>query len=104
MSYNSSRDLLLHLGDIVAKGPDSLQVLKQFSEANVTGVRGNHEQTVIGWRAWIEWVEGQHGGKQWLKKLEQKYPHGYDSKHKHKLKWSIPKDWEFTGDHYNLAR
>ena len=105
MSYHSSQDLLLHLGDIVAKGPDSLRVLSQFSEANVTGVRGNHEQTVIEWRAWIEWVEGHHGGKKWLRDLEHKYPHGFHSKKKMpKLKWAIPKGLEFTGDHYKLAR
>lgn len=89
----------------MAKGPDSLQVLSQFSEANVTGVRGNHDQTVVEWRTWMEWVEGHRGGKTWLEKLERKYPYGFNSKkHKLKLKWTIPKNWEFKGDHYKLAR
>jgi predicted phosphodiesterase len=96
---------LFHLGDFVAKGPDSLQILSQFSDANVTGVRGNHDQMVIEWRAWIEWVEEHRRGKSWLKKLERKYKHGFHSKKpKHKLKWAIPRHWEFMGDHYNIAR
>ena len=89
----------------MAKGPDSLQVLSEFSDANITGVRGNHEQTVIDWRSWITWVEGDRGGKKWLKKLEDKHPKGFDSeKDKRKLKWPIPKKWEFMGDHYKIAR
>ena len=36
------------------------------------GVRGNQDQKVVEWRAWIEWVAGQKGGKDWLHKMEKR--------------------------------
>lgn len=59
VQYNPETDLLVHVGDLVAKGPDSANVMKTISTHNVTGVRGNHDQKVIEWRGWIEWVLSQ---------------------------------------------
>ncbi|EJD07132.1 Metallo-dependent phosphatase [Fomitiporia mediterranea MF3/22] len=114
--YNIQTDHIIHAGDIVAKGPHdgSLDVLTYMTKHNITGVRGNHDQMVIGWRAWIEEVLSHPGGAKWLKDLERK------SKRERKAyikalrkavergkeeQWKrIPEDWEFMSDHYTIAR
>lgn len=96
---------MIHVGDLVAKGPSSAAVLQQLSAANVTGVRGNHDQKVIEWAAWIEWVVSHHGGRAWLKDMESKTPEELDTMRKKSgRKWKIPDGWEFGGEHYYIAR
>lgn len=53
LHYNSTNDLLIHTGDIVAKGPHSNELLSRFAGRDVTGVRGNNDQKVIGKSATI---------------------------------------------------
>ena len=71
LSYDESSDKFIHVGDIVAKGPHkgSLAVLTYMSSHNITGVRGNHDQKVIEWRGWLDWIHAQPGGKKWLNAL-----------------------------------
>ena len=71
LSYDESSDKFIHVGDIVAKGPHkgSLAVLTYMSSHNITGVRGNHDQKVIEWRGWLDWIHAQPGGKKWLTAL-----------------------------------
>ena len=114
--YHPKTDHLIHVGDIVAKGPPdgSLNVLAYMAKHNITGVRGNHDQMVIGWRAWIENVLSYSGGRSWLVKLEKKRKNerrAYLRELKKALKkgkedeWKrIPDDWEFMGEHYTIAR
>ncbi|CAM9180383.1 unnamed protein product [Chrysoparadoxa australica] len=45
----SPGDLLLFLGDLVAKGPDSVGVIQMARELGAIGVRGNHEYEVLRW-------------------------------------------------------
>ncbi|KAL5525489.1 hypothetical protein ACEPAG_6825 [Sanghuangporus baumii] len=115
-NYNQNTDHLIHVGDIVAKGPldGSLDVLEFMTKHNISGIRGNHDQIVIGWRAWIENVLSQSGGRYWLEKLEKKNDKERKAYLKHLKKalkkgkeeeWKrIPDDWEFMGDHYAVAR
>jgi predicted phosphodiesterase len=106
VSYSESSDYLIHVGDLVAKGPSSPQVLQTVSHANITGVRGNHDQKVIEWRAWIEWVQSHKGGRAWLRDMESKTPEEIDNlkKKSGKRKWKIPDGWKFGGEHYWIAR
>jgi len=105
LSYDPSKDHLIHVGDILAKGPSSAGVIHQLSAANVTGVRGNHDEKVIEWRAWIEWVQSQRGGRAWLKDMEAKTPEELEALRKKRgRKWKIPDGWNFGGEHYWLAR
>ena len=93
----------MHVGDFTAKGPHSNDVLSFMAKHNITGVRGNHDQKVVEWRAWIHWIEKQKGGKEWLKKAEEsgsQEPEPSDSSRKRK----VPKGWKFLGDHYQIAR
>ena len=45
----SPGDVLLFLGDLVTKGPDSRGVVKLAREAGAIGVRGNHDFEVVRW-------------------------------------------------------
>ncbi|EIW84372.1 Metallo-dependent phosphatase [Coniophora puteana RWD-64-598 SS2] len=60
LAYTPTSDTLLHVGDIITKSPlaASLAVLDFMRAHNVSGVRGNNDQKVIGWRAWRAWVSG----------------------------------------------
>src|SRR6267154_2461092 len=65
---------LIHVGDIITKGTHkgSLAVLEYMATNNITGVRGNHEQKVIEWRAWMEWIRELDGGQRWLAEVEER--------------------------------
>lgn len=92
-------------------------VLSYMTSNNITGVRGNHDQKVIEWRGWMDWIKGLPKGKQWLENLDTRWveaeAHGASSelwiekeKKKNKSRWwkTIPKGWTLFSDHYNLAR
>jgi hypothetical protein len=83
---------------------------------NITGVRGNHDQKVIEWRTWLDWISTQRGGLQWL---DEKYRNWLDaeangvdlddwiyweSRNDRGPWWrKIPRGWKLFGDHYQLA-
>ena len=121
--------MLIHVGDVIAKGPHagSLSVLSFMSTHNITGVRGNHDQMVIEWRSWLNWVQESEAGagSRWLQDLEEKWQQGNvsgkldddDSDTEHWVKdqmrkgrkdhkwWSrIPKGWKLFSDHFWVAR
>ncbi|TDL26317.1 Metallo-dependent phosphatase [Rickenella mellea] len=109
LHYDSSRDLLIHVGDILAKGTleGSLAVLSYMTSNNVTGVRGNHDQKVIEWRAWLEQVLAHKGGQAWLEEMERKSQDElkiYAKKGKGKGWKKIPKGWKMLEDHYMIAK
>ncbi|KAJ7364075.1 calcineurin-like phosphoesterase [Mycena albidolilacea] len=118
LSYDPSSDVLLHVGDIIAKGPHegSMAVLSYMAQNNVTGVRGNHDQKVIEWRSWLEWIRGIDGGKRFLTDFHAKAkaaspddPEEWAEKHIKKItkrKWRnrIPDGWKILSDHYRIAR
>jgi len=47
-------DLIVFLGDLVSKGPDSLAVVQMARELGAMGVRGNHDFEVIRWHQAIK--------------------------------------------------
>jgi len=49
---SSSKDVIIHTGDILAKGTisDCLRVLDWMTSRSIIGVRGNHDQKVIDWK------------------------------------------------------
>ena len=47
-------DLVVFLGDLVSKGPDSISVVKMAREIGAIGVRGNHDFEVIRWHQAIK--------------------------------------------------
>jgi hypothetical protein len=97
-----------------------------MSKHNITGVRGNHDQQVIEWRAWSDWIQGLEApaGLRWLRGLEEQWEADHlageldnDSDteawvvtqmregEKDRKWWSrIPKGWRLFSDHYRIAR
>ena len=51
LAFKSSTDKLIFVGDMIARGPDSLGVLNLVRETNAIIVRGNHEEKLLQWRA-----------------------------------------------------
>ena len=47
-------DLVVFLGDLVCKGPDSASVVQMAREIGALGVRGNHDFEVIRWHQAIK--------------------------------------------------
>jgi hypothetical protein len=47
-------DLVVFLGDLVSKGPDSISVVKMAREIGAIGIRGNHDFEVIRWHQAIK--------------------------------------------------
>lgn len=110
--YSPKRDFLIHVGDVLTRGPEkgSMSMLNFLSSRNITGVRGNHDQQVIEWRGWIDWVLSHRGGEKWLERMERMSEEELHLVSKirkgHRTpSWQeIPGDWEFMGDHYKVAR
>lgn len=49
-------DLVVLAGDLVAKGPDSLGVLRLVRKLDALAVRGNHDHAVLRWRETVDSV------------------------------------------------
>jgi Calcineurin-like phosphoesterase. len=47
VDFNTQQDRLFCVGDLIDRGPDSIDVLKWLSEPWFYGVRGNHEQMLL---------------------------------------------------------
>src|SRR5450755_2952250 len=59
-----SGDRLVFVGDLVARGPDSLGVLDVARRTGAIIVRGNHEQKLLEWRrARLAWIRGEAAAK-----------------------------------------
>ncbi|KAG0692707.1 Metallo-dependent phosphatase-like protein [Suillus ampliporus] len=119
--YDPQWDTLMHVGDLVTKAPveDSLAVLSFMESNKILGVRGNNDQEVLEWRAWMDWIVSQPGGREWLREVDEhwsdyepaapeKASAAFDSrpflmKNPH---WGskVPKGWRPLGDHYQVAR
>lgn len=57
-------DRLVFVGDLVARGPDSLGVLDVARTTGAIVVRGNHEQRLLDWRrARAQWMHGEAAAK-----------------------------------------
>lgn len=110
------------MGDVIAKAPhqNSLDVLQFLSRNNATGVRGNHDQMVIEWRGWLDWIKSRPGGPHWLECLEDKWSLAIkqdpfvdldvwlenERKADESKQWwnLVPKGWVPLGDHYRIAK
>lgn len=105
------------------RGSSSLEVLDFLASHNVSGVRGNHDQRVVEWRAWIEWILKHEGGLEWLEEEEHGAIEDAEVTKKGKKarvrpggslstrldakngKWKrIPEGWQMMGEHYQIAR
>jgi len=119
ISYDASKDFLIHVGDLVAKGPDPIKVLTYMRKNRIRGVRGNHDEKVIEWRNWMVWAgtrEGKRGDEgeaqddgSWRSFIESMdWQYGADSGRLSSALSDVnrpfPKDWQWRSEHWKLAR
>lgn len=68
----ASGDRLVFVGDLVARGPDSLGVLDIVRRTGAIVVRGNHEQKLLDWRdARMAWMHGKAAAKKPIGKMHR---------------------------------
>ncbi|KAF4614148.1 hypothetical protein D9613_007798 [Agrocybe pediades] len=125
-NYNPLQDVLIHVGDIISKGPHqgSLDTLDFMTAHNVTGVRGNHDQQVVEWRGWLGWISTMPRAAKWLQNLEQRWNEAQSdddeddttlefwlrkarssASREEKSFWKlVPEDWLLFDAHYAIAR
>ncbi|KAJ2922831.1 hypothetical protein H1R20_g14215, partial [Candolleomyces eurysporus] len=124
LDYDPNSDVLVHTGDFIVKGlhHHSMATLDFMALHNVTGVRGNHDQEVIEWKGWIDWIRSTKEGSEWLQRMEQNWKHIHNGKKpfdldyfldyqrrsasgRDKRWWKlIPAGWKFLSDPYRIAR
>ncbi len=68
----ASGDQLVFVGDLVARGPDSLGVLDVARRTGAIVVRGNHEQRLLDWRSSRRaWMRGEAAAKPPIGKMHR---------------------------------
>jgi hypothetical protein len=78
----TSGDRIVFVGDLIARGPDSLGVLDVARRTGAVIVLGNHEEKLIAWR---------HGREAWLRGGAAKHPLG--RMHREVARSLRPVDW-----------
>lgn len=132
LSFDPKHDKIIHVGDVIAKGPEPHSVLDYLRKNKVQGVRGNHDEKVIEWRSWMRWAgkgyqadsstrsndddDNEEGWRRFIDELDRQFPPNAendelsDSQRKQleeelasKSK-SFPKDWSWRSEHWKIAR
>lgn len=86
-----------------------------MSTNRVLGVRGNNDEKVIEWRAWMGWIASFPGGREWLEDMDSYWSHIDGDKSnpefdawlkKSHQQWQayVPSGWKLKGKHYKIAR
>lgn len=85
------------------------------SSMTLLGVRGNHDQQIIEWRSWFNWVRSFPDGPEWIENYAddrfRAVPKFYlntspssTSLRKHTDKYPFPDNWKWASQHWRLAR
>ncbi|ROP61869.1 serine/threonine protein phosphatase 1 [Enterobacter sp. BIGb0383] len=69
--FNPFEDLLISVGDLIDRGPESLRCLQLLDESWFIAVRGNHEQMALDALAGNEMTLWQLNGGTWLSETPQ---------------------------------
>ena len=78
INYDQSTDMIYSVGDLIDRGPQSVETVEFFKQPNTYAVRGNHEQMLVNPREWRDiWLYPPNGGPATLLSLES---YGYDEK------------------------
>lgn len=78
IDYDQSTDMIYSVGDLIDRGPQSVEVVEFFKQPNTYAVRGNHEQMIVNPKEWRDiWLYPPNGGPATLLSLEA---YGYDEK------------------------
>ncbi|KAJ2378038.1 hypothetical protein H4S02_007478, partial [Coemansia sp. RSA 2611] len=90
LKFKRDEDQVVLVGDLVAKGPESVGVVRRARQINAWCVRGNHDDRVIRWREFLD-GPGATLSESELKSLEKSGGLPYD-------------DFKVGKDHYQIAR
>ncbi|KAJ2732344.1 hypothetical protein IW152_003893 [Coemansia sp. BCRC 34962] len=90
LKFKRNEDQVVLVGDLVAKGPESVGVVRRARQLNAWCVRGNHDDRVIRWREFLD-GPGATLSESELKSLEKSGGLPYD-------------DFKLGKDHYQIAR
>jgi serine/threonine protein phosphatase 1 len=73
-NYDESKDVVYSVGDLIDRGPKSVEVIEFFKRPNCWAARGNHEQMLVNHFNWKNiWLN--NGGVNTLDSLDE---HGHD--------------------------
>ena len=85
-----------------------------MSANHILGVRGNNDQKVIEWRAWMQWIESLPDGREWLEDMDSWSQVNEDEPiaafndllKKSYQDWEayVPRGWKLLGKQYRAAR
>ncbi|KAJ1752173.1 hypothetical protein LPJ55_001645 [Coemansia sp. RSA 990] len=89
VEFKQGSDQVVLVGDLVAKGPDSLGVVNKARSIGAWGTRGNHDDRVVRWGDFLQ-GPGKGLSESDLESLQSSGDLPYD-------------DFEIGGDHYNIA-
>ncbi|KAF9560073.1 hypothetical protein EC968_006348 [Mortierella alpina] len=73
ITFNPQKDRLIFAGDLVAKGPQSLEVINRAMELNARCVLGNHDDKVLRWKGYLDSLsseEREHLAKDAQRRLD----------------------------------
>ncbi|KAG0369667.1 hypothetical protein BGZ54_009231 [Gamsiella multidivaricata] len=115
VDYDRNKDVLILAGDLVAKGPHSLQVIDRARELDAKCVRGNHDDKVIRWRGYLDSLSSR---EQSVLEAEEDDETEEDQgnwgleddwtvrkrRRTRRPRSSIPSDLDRKSEHYRLAR
>jgi len=59
IEYQPLRDHLIFVGDLVAKGPESIKVVSLARSLEASCVRGNHDDKMLRWKTFLNSLESQ---------------------------------------------
>lgn len=97
---------MVQVGDLVAKGPKPLDVLRSMRELGVVACRGNHDQPVIQWRSWFEkylpGVDALDGSAEEQDAGLRALVDGTTADQARKI--GFPKEWVWEGEHFMIAK
>lgn len=71
-SFDPQQDLLIAVGDLIDRGPDSLGCLRLLAEPWFRSVRGNHEEMALNALLQNEKLLWKRNGGDWFWQLEEK--------------------------------
>ncbi len=78
IDYDDTTDMIYSVGDLIDRGPQSVEVVEFFKQPNCWASRGNHEQMVVNPADWeAVWLFPPNGGPATLASLDS---YGYDVK------------------------
>ena len=113
LEYVQDKDTLVFVGDLIGKHPSlkaSLDTISYIRSLGALAVRGNHDQSVISWRAYFQ--ENRRSlsslpplSADEMDEFDYSTWADLDSDPSTLANWSPrPKDWEYGSEHYKLAR